>query len=373
MQGWILLCVLLVISGCRATKASADSVAFRSPKIEQARMRDDVFALADDSMQGRRAGSEGARRAARYIALQMRMIGLVSAGDSGYRQRVPMRIRSRSRGGPKLYKLPDWTAFDTLPATERLVDANLVGILRGADSVLQNYAVIVSAHYDHHGIVDPVAGDSIMNGADDDASGVATVLELARVLSLGPRPKRSIVFLLTTGEELGMIGVEWYAGHPSIPLERTVAALHIEMTGRPDSVIGGFGRAWLTGDERSTTGGILRAAGLPVISDPRPSQRFFERSDNIAFARRGIPAHTLSSFGLHEDYHTPADEPSRIDVPHMAAVAKVALQSVRVLANGPAPSWTEGGRPRLESDSGVTPALSLNAHWCVPPSSCQRK
>ncbi|MBA3656086.1 MAG: M28 family peptidase [Gemmatimonadaceae bacterium] len=335
-------------------------------------MRNHVFALADDSMQGRRTGSEGARRAARYISAQMQTVGLVPAGDSGYWQRVPMRIRNRPLGGPKLYKLPDWATFDGLPLTERGVDANLIGVLRGVDPAMRNTAVIVSAHYDHHGMVRPVFGDSIMNGADDDASGVATIMELARVLSLDPPPKRSIVFLLTTGEELGMIGVDWYVGHPSISLERTVAALQVEMTGRPDTAIGGFGRAWLSGDDRSTLGSMLRSAGLPVVPDPRPSQRFFERSDNIAFARREIPAHTLSSFGLHKDYHTPADEPSRIDILHMTAVAKLALESVRILANGPPPSWNAGGKPVPAVESATT-VLSLPARQCALASSCRRR
>jgi Zn-dependent M28 family amino/carboxypeptidase len=92
-------------------------------------------------------------------------------------------------------------------------------------------------------------------------------------------------------------------------------------------------------------GDELAAAGVPIVADPRPDQNFFERSDNIAFARLGIPAHTLSSFGLHDQYHTAADEASRVDYAHMTAVIRAAASAARLLADGPAPVWKPGGRP----------------------------
>jgi hypothetical protein len=115
--------------------------------------------------------------------------------------------------------------------------------------------------------------------------------------------------------------------------------------GRPDSLAGGRGRAWLTGYERSTMGDALAASGVPIVPDPRPDQRFFYRSDNIAFAYLGIPAHTLSSFGLHTDYHQPTDDVSRVDFEHMTAVIEAAARAVRLLADGPRPDWHPGGRP----------------------------
>jgi Zn-dependent M28 family amino/carboxypeptidase len=133
--------------------------------------------------------------------------------------------------------------------------------------------------------------------------------------------------------------------NPPMPLERTVAQLQIEMIGRPDSLVGGHGRAWLTGYERSTMGPSFAAAGLAVHADPRPDQSFFTRSDNIRFARAGIPAHTLSSFNLHRDYHRPSDEVTTIDIPHMTAVIDIAIRAVRLLADGPRPEWVAGGRP----------------------------
>jgi Zn-dependent M28 family amino/carboxypeptidase len=190
-----------------------------------------------------------------------------------------------------------------------------------------------------------VQGDAIYNGADDNASGVTAVLEVARALAQGPRPKRTVVFLASTGEEQGLLGSEWYLEHPAFPLERTVANLEVEMIGRPDPMAGGAGRAWLTGHERSTVGDALTAAGIPIVADPHPAQRFFERSDNYAIALRGIPAHTLSSYGLHSDYHTPADDVARADLAHMTEVINSAVRAVRLLAEGEAPKWKEGMRP----------------------------
>jgi Zn-dependent M28 family amino/carboxypeptidase len=221
----------------------------------------------------------------------------------------------------------------------------VIGIVRGADPASKDEAVIVGAHFDHEGIGDVVNGDSIYNGADDDASGVVAVLEIARVLAAGPRPKRSVVFLLTTGEELGMLGTRWYSQQPAIPIEKTVADLQIEMIGRPDSLAGGAGRGWLTGYERSTMGETFAAGGLPIVADKRTDMDFFLRSDNIVFARLGVPAHTLSSFNMHSDYHQPSDDVSRVDLAHMARVIDVAAQGVRLLANGAKPVWKPGGRP----------------------------
>jgi len=92
-------------------------------------------------------------------------------------------------------------------------------------------------------------------------------------------------------------------------------------------------------------GAMFTRAGLPIAPDRRPAQHFFARSDNIAFAKRGIPAHTLSSFALHDDYHEPSDEVSRIDFDHMTTLITAAAGAVRVLANDPAPVWLKGGRP----------------------------
>jgi hypothetical protein len=187
--------------------------------------------------------------------------------------------------------------------------------------------------------------DSVYNGADDDASGTVAVIEIAKQIARGPRPKRTIVFAATTGEEVGLVGTRWYIDHPVMPLAAMQANLEIEMIGRPDSLAGGPGQAWLTGFERSTMGVSFANAGLAVVADKRLDQQFFSRSDNISFARMGIPAHTLSSFNLHTDYHQLTDEIGAVDFAHMAGVINIGVKAVELLANGPAPHWNPGGRP----------------------------
>jgi Peptidase family M28 len=224
---------------------------------------------------------------------------------------------------------------------------NVVGIIPGIDPALRDDVVLVDAHYDHLGVRTPAVpgADSIYNGADDDGSGSTAVLEIARVIRAGPAPKRTLVFVTTTGEEVGLLGTNWYIAHPVRPLTALVANLEIEMIGRPDSLAGGPGRAWLTGFERSTMGQMFARAGLPIVPDRRPEQQFFQRSDNIAFARMGIPAHTLSTFNLHGDYHQASDEVSKVDFVHMTGVINAAVRAVELLANGPAPHWNPNGRP----------------------------
>jgi Zn-dependent M28 family amino/carboxypeptidase len=269
-------------------------------------------------------------------------VGLQPVGDSaGWFQRVPL---ARTQGRRPLAVIID-AAADTFPAGSRVNDVNVMGMLRGSDPALRDEFIVVGAHFDHVGIREHPSGDSIFNGADDDASGVIALIEIARVLRAGPAPKRSVLFVAFTGEEVGLLGTNYYLAHPVVPLESTVAQLQIEMIGRPDSLAGGPGRAWLTGYERSTMGDMLAASGVPIVADPRPAERFFYRSDNIAFAYLGIPAHTLSTFGLHTDYHQPSDDVSRIDFEHMTAVIESAALAVRLLADGPRPVWHPGGRP----------------------------
>src|SRR5690606_10977264 len=171
------------------------------------------------------------------------------------------------------------------------------------------------------------------------------MLEIARRLTSGPAPRSTIVLAAMTGEGVGRIGTRWYIANPAKPLESTIANLNLEMLARPDTSAGGPGRAWLTGSGRSTMFDLMESAGVPVVADPRPAQNFFERSDNIAFARLGIVAHTLSSYGMHSDYHRPSDELETVDAAHFAAVIEAATMATRALADGEVPAWKPGGRP----------------------------
>jgi hypothetical protein len=340
----------LAVTAVQSPRAPvARGAAPAAPAVKADDVRRDLAILAADSMEGRGTGTPGGARAARWLASEFAKAGLAPAGDSGtFLQQLPLQrspaFVPTGRSAPRA--VASWAAWDSLPADQRLRTANVVGVLEGADPARRDEVVLVTAHYDHIGIGRAVDGDSINNGADDDASGTIGVLELARAMARGPRPARTIVFAAVTGEEVGLIGTRWYVNHPVRPLERTVANLNLEMIGRPDTLTGGAGTAWLTGYERSTFGDLLADAGVPIVPDPRPAQRFFERSDNIDFARRGIPAHTLSTYNLHPEYHTVKDEADTLDPAHMARVIDAALVALRALANAPeVPRWHPGGRP----------------------------
>ena len=171
------------------------------------------------------------------------------------------------------------------------------------------------------------------------------VLELARAIALGPRPKRTIVFALFGSEEAGGFGSRYFADRPVVPLPQIVANLQFEMIGRPDDKVPAH-TLWLTGYERSTLGPALAKQGAKLVQDPHPEQSFFTRSDNIQFARRGVIAHTVSSFGLHKEYHQPSDEIARIDFAHMTDSIRSMLEPIRWLANsGFKPDWLPGMKP----------------------------
>jgi hypothetical protein len=337
--------VLALLSACAPGGVRSPLPEAPPTSTTPARVQGLLSILAADSMEGRATATPGYARAARFVAEEMARIGLTPAGDSEFFQRVPLWRTPQGR----LTFVADFAAWDTVPADQRVLDVNVVGQVLGGDPALRDEVVLVGAHLDHVGMRANASGDSIYNGADDDASGVVTVLEAARLLLSGPQPRRTVVFIAFTGEERGGLGSSWYLRHPVHPIASTIAQLQVEMVARPDSLAGGSGKAWLTGYERSTMGELLSSAGLPVVADPRPTQQFFRRSDNYRFALAGVPAHTLSSFNLHTDYHQPGDEASRADSVHMAAVVQAAARAVRLLADGPKPEWKPGGKPEPAS------------------------
>ena len=241
-------------------------------------------------------------------------------------------------------------------------DANVVAVLPGTQGhSMGEEVLILSAHRDHIGLAQPRRGapedgaeeksvDLVNNGADDDASGCAAVMEIAEAVALSATevPRRTIVVVLVTGEEAGMIGSKYWVDHPTVDISKVVCALNFEMLGRPDEMVGGAGEIWLTGDDRSDLGPHLRdACGIAVSADPRLEMNFFARSDNVSFARAGIVSQTLSSFGGHGDYHRVTDEWDTLDYAHMETAVRACLEATNVLATSEwTPSWNEG-EPRL--------------------------
>lgn len=342
-----LLLPLATQLGCASAAAPRIASPVPNATVTEASVRRLLSALADDSLEGRGTGTRGSAKAAALIAREMQAIGLEPAGDSGFFQRVPVALGTTvgrdGRTREALTLFPSFAALDTVPRDKRRTAVNVVGVLRGTDPVLRDSVVLVDAHYDHLGMRPGMPGDSIFNGADDDASGVVAVLEIARAMAAGPPPKRTLIFATTTGEEVGLLGTRWYIQHPVAPIASMSANLEIEMIARPDS--SGPGKAWLTGFERSSMGMLFAGAGLAIVPDSRADQQFFTRSDNIAFARAGVPAHTLSSYNLHDDYHTVRDDVSHVDFAHMTAVIRSGAAATRLLADGPAPRWYPGGQP----------------------------
>jgi hypothetical protein len=228
---------------------------------------------------------------------------------------------------------------------EKTYTWNAVGMLSGVDPRLQHAAVLLSAHLDHLGIGKAVNGDEIYNGADDDASGTTAVLELARVLGAGPRPRRTVIFALFGSEETGGLGSTYFREHPPLPLREIAANLEFEMIGRADPAVKAD-TVWLSGWERSNLGPTLAAHGANLVGDPHPEQNFFARSDNYVLAKKGVVAQTISSYGLHADYHQPSDDVAHLDFKHMTAAIGSLLAPMRWLVNSDfKPEWNKGGQP----------------------------
>lgn len=223
---------------------------------------------------------------------------------------------------------------------------NAVGMIPGRDARRSKEVILLSAHMDHVGVRPNAPGeDKIFNGADDDASGCVAVIELARILASGKRPKRTVYFAFFGSEEAGGLGSRYFVNNLPFAKENFVANLQFEMIGRPDPAVG-KDELWLTGFDRSNLGAELARRGAKLVNDPHPEQNFFRRSDNYALARQGIIAHTVSSFGLHKDYHQPSDEIETIDFDYMTQAINSMIKPVRWLANSKfRPTWYEGKKP----------------------------
>jgi Zn-dependent M28 family amino/carboxypeptidase len=219
---------------------------------------------------------------------------------------------------------------------------NTVGMVAGSDPALSDQVVLFSAHIDHLGTKTTGHGKVIYHGADDDASGVSAVLELARAIA-AERPRRTVLFAFFGSEEKGGLGSTYFCQFPSVPLAHIVAALEFEMLGRPDDAIPRH-KLWLSGYERSDLGSELAEHGAPVVADPHTGEHFFERSDNYPLAKKGVVAHTVSSFGLHRDYHRPGDTLARIDFLHLDEAIESMIPPAEWLVNSTfTPHWINKG------------------------------
>lgn len=232
----------------------------------------------------------------------------------------------------------------------KLTSRNVIGMVEGTDPDLKNEYIIYSAHYDHVGVGKPNAEmDSIFNGARDNAVGVVTVLAAAENIAKYPT-KRSALFILFTAEEKGLLGSKWYVENPLVPLKQSVYCFNSDNASYNDTT-----KATIVGLARTTAAQNIKEAcsaiGLTAIDDPAPEQNLFDRSDNVHFAAKGIPAPTFSlgftSFDaeLFKYYHQVTDNPETLDYDYLHKFFKAYVLSCRNIANSKeTPVWVEGDK-----------------------------
>jgi Zn-dependent M28 family amino/carboxypeptidase len=241
-----------------------------------------------------------------------------------------------------------------------LTTQNVVAVFEGSDPVLKNEYVAVGAHYDHVGVGVPVNGDAIYNGADDDGSGTTAILAMAEALAkTSPRPKRSVLFVWHCGEEKGLWGSQYFTQFPTLPLASIVTQLNIDMIGRSrqegdttpaNKELSGPNEIYVIGSKMMSTelGALSERVNASFLNlnfnykydDPADPNRFFFRSDHFNYAQKGIPI-IFYFDGVHEDYHRPGDEVSKIDFQKMEKVTRTVYLTLWEIANSPQ-------RPRVD-------------------------
>lgn len=309
-------CAVLLVAGACARRTAATGPAH----ADSTAIRRDVAYLADDRLEGRATGTAGNDSAAAYIARRYAALGLRYFGD-GYLQRFNAR------------SVADAHAGRTTPRPSQ----NVVAWLPGRDPALRGQYVVVGAHFDHlgrssEGALDVDAGNAIRNGADDNASGTAAVMELARLLTRHP-PRRSVVFANFTGEELGLLGSHWLVEHPPFPLDSVIAMLNFDMVGR-------------LRDDKLIVYGTATATELAALLDSANADQAarlsvrgigdgYGPSDQSSFYEKGIPVlHFFTD--LHDDYHRATDDADKILAGGEARVVDLAADVAQRLADRPA-------------------------------------
>jgi hypothetical protein len=269
-------------------------------------------------------------------------------------------LAAAEAGTPRAFDLPGRATLRTVSVHDRLESANVAGLLHGSDPSLRDEVVVYTAHLDHLGIGEPVQGDSIYNGAFDNASGVAAMLEVARAFtSLTTPPRRSMLFLAVTAEEKGLLGSDYFAEHPTVPIERIVANVNLDGL----AILYPFREMVALGAEHSTLGStVARVAGRQEVTlapDPFPQEVFFIRSDQYSFVRRGVPS-VFPFMGMVSDsgvdaaarfkewlatrYHLPQDDVGQpMDLEAGARQAQLEFLVGLEIANADErPAWKEG-------------------------------
>ncbi|CAN5879106.1 M20/M25/M40 family metallo-hydrolase [soil metagenome] len=320
----------LMLAGCRTAESGSTPV----PAANAERLYRDIAYLSDDRLEGRGTGTAGNDSAAAYIARSHALAGLrplmadttraecriekAAASCLGFLQRFSARGAEVAHNGHP----------------EGLPSQNVVAMVRGSDVALRGEYVVIGAHFDHlgrstFGALDPQAGDAIRNGADDNASGTAAVMELARMFAARPA-RRSIIVASFTGEELGLLGSQWFVEHAPVPIDSVVAMVNFDMVGR-------------LRNDKLIIYGVATAKELPEVLDAAnvaPKLTIsavgdgFGPSDHSSFYAKGIPVlHFFTE--LHDDSHRAPADVGRINAPGEARVVALAERAVRAIADRP--------------------------------------
>jgi aminopeptidase N len=339
-------------SGSRRDMVVAPPTLTRAPLatlpavFSDASLKSHVTTLAGAEYQGRGVGTAGLDRAAAYVAAQFKAAGLMPGMPGGsYRQ--------------------EFTTVQT-PDGKPATLANIVGVIAGSDPAWSGQSVVVVAHYDHLGMGWPAprAGDDgrLHPGADDNASGVAVLLEVARAMVEAGAPRRTIVFIATTGEEAGMLGSKHYVEQPVRPREGIRAVLNIDSVGRlgaaPLGVIGtGTATEWPH---------VFRGIGFVTGIQTQSASQGLEGSDQASFIARGIPAVQLFT-PPHADYHRPSDTADKVDIAGLVRVATVAREAATYLAERPEPLTVTIAAPGAGTATAAASAGARRAGFGIVP------
>ena len=294
-------------------------------KINPNDLRNFVTYLASDELKGRQTPSPELDKAADYISAEFKKDGVKPGNGDSY------------------FQVAEWTRGKGAGQKVR----NVIGIIPGSDPVFSKEYIIVSAHYDHLGENANLKGDDkIYNGANDDGSGVAGVMEIGKALAK-EKLKRSVILMTFYGEEKGLVGSKFYVDNPVFPLKQTIANINLEQIGRTDDTEGPRVSAGsLTGFSFSSIGNTFAkvgdSMGVPVTGHPKFSAMYFVASDNLFFARAGVPAHTICTAFEYPDYHQIGDTADKLDYVNMAKIVKLSAATVVDIANtDQRPQWNK--------------------------------
>ncbi|MBI3207557.1 MAG: M28 family peptidase [Candidatus Solibacter usitatus] len=342
LDGWVVFTVAQSMSDLRGLSSKE-----RGERTGRSvALRDQLLRLKAAAVVGIRGGEKGSGSTVQLIDPKSQL-------RRGFTPYFPLSIHSDELK----------SAFDAMPLGETLAKIslripaavespaelrNVVGILPGSDPVLKDTYILVTAHYDHIGTTAPEKGDGIYNGANDDASGTASVIEIATAFaSQETRPKRTMVFMAVFGEERGLLGSSFYGRNPIFPLAKTVADINLEHLGRTDDNEGERkSKVSVTGFDYTNIPDTFVAAGqvegVGFEKHEKYSDSFYPRSDNQALANAGVPAHTFCAAFEFPDYHGLGDHWEKLDYVNMAKLNRAVAAGLWMLAENPeAPKWNE--------------------------------